>query len=588
MKRKCKIIFAAQDAGGFDALLPVFQLIKKKRNYKVFLFLAGKSRKTAESLKIKYINADNFSIQDVEKIIEKEHPNLIFTATSFGFSIEKRFILSAKKKNVLAISIVDFWSNCKIRFGDNLEYLPNYILAVDEKMKKEMITEGISESRIFITGNPRFDRFSNIKGSKGNNDTTVFYSQPFSELSDKRLNEIEIFKDIVKALEKIYPQKEIIVKFHPAENNKNKFGEIIKNTDLKIKIEKKLETYDLNKKAGLIMGINSMVLFDAALMGKKVLSYQPGEKKENDVLQSNVYGWSVPVYKKTELLPKIKNILKEKFPTGGEQRTKYTKNKSTEKVINFIEGILKRKKIICVIQARTGSTRLPRKVLLDLEGKPVLLRVVDRILESKKIDQIVVATTDKKRDETIVRLIKGYNSKVGIFQGSENDCLDRYYKAVKKYNPDAILRITADCPLIDPEVVDKVVDAFLDFNGDYVTNTLGKRTYPRGLDAEVFSFKILEKMWKDVKGELYRDNLTLFIRKNPDLFKCKNVINPIDYSFHRWTLDEEDDYKLIKIIYQQLYKKNPNFRMKDILELFDKNPDLIKINQYVEQKNPHY
>ena len=244
-------------------------------------------------------------------------------------------------------------------------------------------------------------------------------------------------------------------------------------------------------------------------------------------------------------------------------------------------------KVICVVQARMGSTRLPGKVLMDLAGKPSLLRQLERLLNAKKVDHIVVATTNKKEDDVIVSAVGNYHPRVSVSRGSEMDVTDRYYQAVKDYKPEAVIRTTGDCPLIDPEVVDEIIEEFFNFKGDYVANVLGKRTYPRGLDTEIFSFEILEKMWKELKDELDRESITLYIRKNPDLFKCKNVTSPIDYSFHRWTLDEKDDYELIKIIYQEC-KDKPNFRMKDVLELFKKRPELIKINQHIEQKNPHY
>ena len=249
---------------------------------------------------------------------------------------------------------------------------------------------------------------------------------------------------------------------------------------------------------------------------------------------------------------------------------------------------MKGKKIVCIIQARIGSTRLPGKILLNLEGKPVLLRVVDRVLESQKVDKVVVATTTKEDDQKIVDLIKDYHPKVASFRGSEEDVLDRYYQAAKKYDADIIIRVTSDCPLIDSEVIDKAVEAFLEEKDvDYSANILGERTYPRGLDVEVFSFSVLKKMWKGVKEKDDREHVTLYLRKNPRLFKCKNIVNDMDYSFHRWTIDEEKDYKLIKIIYQELYLKNPNFKMKEIIELFNRRSELVKINQGVEQKNAH-
>jgi len=250
---------------------------------------------------------------------------------------------------------------------------------------------------------------------------------------------------------------------------------------------------------------------------------------------------------------------------------------------------MNKKKIVCIIQARMGSTRLPGKIMLDLVGKPVLLRVVDRVLESKKIDQIVVATTTNPNDQKVVNLIENYHPKVFVYRGSEEDVLDRYYQAAKYYKADSIVRITSDCPLIDPEIIDKVINTFLEEKDiDYASNVLGKRTYPRGLDVEVVSFEALKKTWQEAHEPDYREHVTLYIGKNPNLFKSKNITNTSDYSYYRWTIDERNDYNLIKIIYQELYPKNPNFKMEEVINLFKKRPELIKINQDVKQKLSHF
>lgn len=244
-------------------------------------------------------------------------------------------------------------------------------------------------------------------------------------------------------------------------------------------------------------------------------------------------------------------------------------------------------KIICIVQARSGSSRLKGKVFLDLAGKPILLRVLDRILKSKRINQIIVATTIKKEDDKIVELVKDYHPKIAFFRGSEKDVLERFYKASVKFKADVIVRITGDCPLIDSEIIDKVIGSY-NKNTDYASNIFKKRTYPRGLDVEIFSFKTLEKMQKEAKNKEDREHVTLYLRKNPELFSYKNVIGKKDYSFYRWTVDQEEDYNLVKIIYRELYSKNPDFRMKDIIKLFNNNPELIKINQHVEQKNSQF
>ncbi|MBI1866257.1 MAG: glycosyltransferase family protein [Candidatus Staskawiczbacteria bacterium] len=243
-------------------------------------------------------------------------------------------------------------------------------------------------------------------------------------------------------------------------------------------------------------------------------------------------------------------------------------------------------KIIAIIQARTSSTRLPGKVLLDLLGQPVLIRVVERVLKSKIINEIIVATTNKREDDVIAKLIQDYNNqKVTVFRGSEQNVLDRYFKAANYFNANIIVRITSDCPLIDPKVIDKVIDSFLTSDSDYVSNILDERTYPRGLDVEVFSFDTLKKVFELAKNQDDKEHVTLYIRKNSPLFKTKNIKNNKDYSFYRWTLDEKEDYELLKILYNNVYPKNPNFTMKDVILFFEKNPEIIKVNENIKQKN---
>jgi len=244
--------------------------------------------------------------------------------------------------------------------------------------------------------------------------------------------------------------------------------------------------------------------------------------------------------------------------------------------------------IACIIQARVGSSRLPNKIFLDLEGKPVLARVIERLRNSKLINKIVIASPDKEVDDIIEDFIRDNYEDVGIYRGSENDVLDRYYKAAKKFKADVITRITSDCPLIDSGVVDKIIKEFLEKRIDYVSNVLGERTYPRGFDIEVFSFTVLERIWQKAKDADDREHVTLYIRKHPELFRTANVKNDIDYSRFRLTLDETKDYELIKLIYKKFFHKNNNFGLREIMELFEKEPDLPKINLEIEQKNAKY
>lgn len=244
--------------------------------------------------------------------------------------------------------------------------------------------------------------------------------------------------------------------------------------------------------------------------------------------------------------------------------------------------------IVCIIQARVGSSRLPNKIFLDLEGKPVLARVIERLQRSQFINKIVIASPDKKDDDKVENFIYDNYRDVGIYRGSENDVLDRYYKAAEKFKADIIVRITSDCPLIDPEVVDKIIKNFLDKKIEYVSNVLGERTYPRGLDTEVFTFEVLKRIWREAREAGDREHVTLYLRKHPEFFRASSFRSKEDYSRFRLTLDEENDYELIKLVYKNIFQKNENFGLREIMELFKKEPSLAKINLAIEQKNAKY
>ncbi len=234
--------------------------------------------------------------------------------------------------------------------------------------------------------------------------------------------------------------------------------------------------------------------------------------------------------------------------------------------------------IAAIVQARIHSTRLPSKMLADIEGKPLLLHVIERVKKSKKVDVIVVATTKKKNDKKIIAITK--KAGVQVFAGSENNVLDRFYHAAKKCNATVVVRITADDPFKDPKIIDELVGFFLDNNGkfDYVSNTI-LPTYPEGLDTEVFSFNALEKAWKESKKSFEREHVTPYIWQNPQKFKIKNISLKKDISHLRWTIDHPQDLQFAREIYKRLYAIKPTFLMEDILGVLKKEPDLIKINQ---------
>ncbi|MDO8470745.1 MAG: glycosyltransferase family protein [bacterium] len=247
------------------------------------------------------------------------------------------------------------------------------------------------------------------------------------------------------------------------------------------------------------------------------------------------------------------------------------------------------KKIGCIIQARTGSTRLPNKVLLDIAGKPMLLRVVDRVLESKLVEEIVLATTTNPNDDKIVNLVQSYNPRVKVFRGSEEDVLDRYYQAAKESHMDVVVRVTADCPLADPDVIDKVIGEFVaDPSLDFVSTSITTHTYPRGTEVEAISFPVLKKLWETTTELIDREHVTIHIKRFPENFAWKSMEQSEDHSSLRWTVDEQADYELVNILYERLLPDNPHFRMNDVLKLYEQDPSLLRINQSAEQKNPKY
>lgn len=234
--------------------------------------------------------------------------------------------------------------------------------------------------------------------------------------------------------------------------------------------------------------------------------------------------------------------------------------------------------IHAIIQARTGSTRLPGKVLMELGGKPVLQNVIERVKRSKLIDSIVIATTKDRADAPIINIAD--TSRVEYFRGSTEDVLDRYFQAAKKFRSDQIVRITSDCPLIDPGVIDLVIKQHLSENNDYTSNALIP-SFPDGLDTEIFRFSVLEQSWREAKIPYQREHATQYITKNPQLFKLGNLLDKVDNSSKRWTLDELADYEFINIIYNELKHQGNTFTQNDVLKLLSRKPEIESINSHI-------
>jgi len=249
---------------------------------------------------------------------------------------------------------------------------------------------------------------------------------------------------------------------------------------------------------------------------------------------------------------------------------------------------MKSKKMIAIIQARLGSKRLPSKVLLKIENAPMLYYVVRQVKASELIDDVIIATTNLPEDDKIIR----FCSKLGLqyFRGSSEDVLDRYYKCAKKFKCDPVIRISADCPLIDPKVIDKTIKKFLKNLYDYVGTNLEKKNgkwinstcnFPQGMAVEVASFKTLEKAWKKAKKPSEREHVFPYVQFNPHLFKVSNIKNGRDLSFVRCTVDRPEDLEFVRELYKRISKRKKIVCISDILKIVKNEPRLLKINNKI-------
>ena len=237
-------------------------------------------------------------------------------------------------------------------------------------------------------------------------------------------------------------------------------------------------------------------------------------------------------------------------------------------------------RIVAVVQARMGSTRLPGKVLADVCGRSMLARVVDRVRRARRVDEVVVATGIGPDNDPI--LCECRRLAVACFRGDEHDVLDRYHRAAKTHSAGAVVRITSDCPLIDPEVIDRVVGEFQRELPDYAANTL-TRTYPRGLDTEVISTDALARTWRDACEPYQRAHVTPYVYQHPELFRLLEVTADADRSAHRWTVDTPEDLNFVRAVYGRLDALG-HFSRHDVYRLLDSDPSLAGINRDVHQK----
>lgn len=237
-------------------------------------------------------------------------------------------------------------------------------------------------------------------------------------------------------------------------------------------------------------------------------------------------------------------------------------------------------KIVAIIQARLGSSRLPRKVLMTIADKSMLEHVVNRVKKSKLTDEVLVATTTNVNDLAIIELCDLLGIKT--FRGSEEDVLDRYYQAAKYSKADQVIRVTADCPIIDPKRIDEVVEYQLKTQADYTANTVIE-TFPDGQDCEIFTFSALKQSWLEAELSSEREHVTQYIKKHPEIFKIANVSYHQNLSAHRWTVDDREDLEFIRLIHAELYGANKFFTMEEVLEVLKRKPHLQKINAHIKR-----
>lgn len=238
-------------------------------------------------------------------------------------------------------------------------------------------------------------------------------------------------------------------------------------------------------------------------------------------------------------------------------------------------------KTVAIVAARMSSTRLPGKVLRPILGTPMLQRMMDRLRRCRQLNEIVIATSENSSDDAIVNFAREKGYLVG--RGSENDVLGRYHKVASERKADVIVRLTGDCPLIDPEVTDLVIERHHASKNNDLTCNVIERTYPRGFDTEVLSWPCLDRLNRETADPLYREHVTNYVYDYQEKFNVENVTGARNHSNLRICVDTEADFELVTALYESLYPKNPNFGFREIMELIEQKPELREINAAVEQ-----
>lgn len=231
--------------------------------------------------------------------------------------------------------------------------------------------------------------------------------------------------------------------------------------------------------------------------------------------------------------------------------------------------------ILGILQARVSSSRLPGKVLEPILGQPMLARQLERLARCREIDHLIVATSGDATDDAIAGLCRRLG--VECFRGSLENVLDRFYQAAIPHAPAHVVRLTGDCPLADPALIDALIRFHLAEGSDYASNC-HEPSLPDGLDAEVMRMEALATAWREARLPSEREHVTPYLRNHPERFRIRLWKNPVDLSAHRWTVDEPEDLEFVRAVYAALYPRNPAFGMQDVLDLIAQRPELAEIN----------
>lgn len=337
-----KILFSAFDAGGGNAIFPVIKNIFPERKYEVFCIIGGPSKEIFLREDIKFIDADLLTRKDLRNLVKDFHPDFFISGTSMGHRFDRDILPVARELGAKSIYIIDYWAHYWERFSGfkkDLAYLPDLICVMDSGTKEEMAAEGFDPKKIAVTGNPYFDYFQkNIRSGKEDRKTVLFMSQPISDRRDEfGYDEFGVLDDLLGALGDLREDFRVVIRQHP----KEAVGKFDKYIGKNVSIDSGSPVEEIISGAGLIVGMNSMVLFQAAIAGKKVISYQPGLKTK-DFLISNMLGLSRLAVKKSDLEKLLKEYFSGKFPEPGKASGNAIVPNAAENIIKLIDQYEKR------------------------------------------------------------------------------------------------------------------------------------------------------------------------------------------------------------------------------------------------------